>query len=106
MEFQGQTPAMIKHAMHLSYDITNKLNKGRSPVLTMVQSLYTLGKQLHKQHEDLGECKIVSMLCGLRIEMLILTMIGHLIDASGCSEAIIDAEIITYAALHQLKKDA
>ena len=61
--------ATMIHCMETNEAVTQLLNPGQTPVLTMDQPLYTLGKQIQWKFPDVyGEDKYVMMLGPLHIE--------------------------------------
>lgn len=88
--------ATILHCMKTNQEATQLLNPGQKPVLTMDQPLYALGKQIQWKFPDVyGEDKYVMMLGPLHIEMAGLKMIGDLLDGTGWTNAIAQAEVAT-----------
>ena len=88
--------ATIIHCMKTNQEATQLLNPGQKPVLTMDQPLYALGKQIQWKFPDVyGEDKYVMMLGPLHIEMAGLKMIGDLLDGTGWTNAIAQAEVTT-----------
>ena len=88
--------ATIIHCMKTNQEATQLLNPGQKPVLTMDQPLYALEKQIQWKFPDVyGEDKYVMMLGPLHIEMAGLKMIGDLLDGTGWTNAIAQAEVTT-----------
>ena len=91
---KAHTPSMQKHSMETTISVTNKLNPGQTPILTVDEPLFALCKQLQLQHpETLGEDKIFIMLGQLHIEMCIQSMLAMLLESSGWSAALTAAGI-------------
>ena len=86
--------AMISHIMNNYAAATQFLNPGQTPVLTMDQPLYALAKQLQWRFPNLfGEDKYVIILGGLHTEMVALRTIGAILDGSGWTDALTQADI-------------
>ena len=86
--------AMIMHCMKTNKAATEFLNPGQTPVLTMDQPLYAIGKQIQwKFPEVYGEDRYVMMLGPLNIEMAGLKVIGDLLEGSGWCSALAQADV-------------
>lgn len=93
---ESTSVSMMHHAMDVVKIAVHKLNPGQTPVITMDQPLYSLGKQIQwTWPESHGGNEFVLILGGLHIEMAVLEMIGDWLDKSGWvdSEALIQANI-------------
>ncbi|KAK6187414.1 hypothetical protein SNE40_005450 [Patella caerulea] len=88
--------AMISHIMNNNAAATQFLNPGQTPVLTMDQPLYAVAKQLQWRFPNVyGEDKYVIILGGLHTEMAALGTIGDILDGSGWTDALTQADIAT-----------
>ena len=88
--------AMIMHCMKTNQEATQLLNPGQVPVLTMDQPLYAIGKQIQWKFSNLyGEDKYVVMLGPLHTEMASLKVIGDLLEGSGWTNALAQADVAT-----------
>ena len=93
---KAASPSMIKHAMQLSMQGTEFLNRGQTGVLGADQPLYAIAKQLQWTFpESVGEDKLVMMLGALHIEDKIHQMIGKLLRDSGWTTVLYQAQILT-----------
>lgn len=90
---QAHSVAMIKHAMAKVRDTVAFLNPGQTPFLTADHPLYALAKQIQWKWPEYGEDKFVIMFGGLHIEMAALRSIGTLLQDSGWTTAIVEAEV-------------
>ena len=91
---QAHSVATIKHAMDKIKEAVIFLNPGQTPVITADQPLYSLAKQIqwHWPHKY-GEDKFVIMFGGLHIEMTALKSIGSMLEGSGWTGALVEADI-------------
>ena len=104
---KASTPSMQKHSMETAISVTNKLNPGQIPVLTVDEPLYAICKQLQLQHPDsLGEDKIFIMLGQLHIEICIQNMLAMLLESSGWSDALSAAGIASPGRADSLAKSS
>lgn len=110
-------------------DIVLHLNPSQVPVIAADQPLYALAKQIQWQWPEYGEDKFVIMFGGLHIEMAALRSVGTLLQESGWSDALTEAQVassgtaksflsassvtrtrqahqVTLSALYRLKKNA
>ena len=88
---QAHSVATIKHAVEKIRDTVAFLDPGQTPVLAADQPLYALAKQIQWQWPDYGEDKFVIMFGGLHIELALLRSIGTLLQDSGWTSAICEA---------------
>ena len=85
--------ATIKHAMKKIREGVEFLNPGQIPVLTADQPLYALAKQVQWYWPDeYGEDKYVIMFGGLHIEMTALKFIGSMLEDSGWTSTLVEAD--------------
>ena len=91
---KSATPAMIKHGMDLVKEATNLLNPGQIPVITFDQPLFALAKlvQWHFSATH-GEGQYVAMLGGLNTEIALWKALGDLLEGSGGTSALSEAEV-------------
>ena len=88
--------ATIRHVMNRVKDTVAYLNPGQTPVIAADQPLYAMAKQIQWQWPNLyGEDKFVIMFGGLHIEMAALKSIGTLLQSSGWTGALIEADLAT-----------
>ncbi len=88
--------AMIQHSMKVIKEAVNHLNCGQTPIITMDQPLFAIGKQIQwTKPDDYGEDKYVVMMGGLHIEMAVLRMVGHWLNNSGWANALVQASVTT-----------
>ena len=91
---KSNSVAMISHIMNNNAAITQHLNPGQTPILTLDQPLYAIAKQIQWQQPAIyGEDKYVIMLGGLHTEMAALRTIGDILDNSGWVDALSQADI-------------
>ena len=92
---KAATPAMIKHKA-LKQAITF-LNPAQIPVIVLDQPLFALAKMVQwKWPESHGEEKYVVMFGGLHLEMALWNTLGDLLDASGWTTALVEAEVASH----------
>jgi len=90
---KSNSMAMIYHIMNNNAAATQFLNPGQTPVRTMDQPLYALAKQLQSWFPNIyGEDKYVIILGGLHTEMAALRTIGDILDRSGWTDALTQAD--------------
>ena len=93
---QAKSVAMISHAMNVVKKAVEILNPGQVPVITVDQPLYTVAKQIQwSWPETHGEDHFIVMFGGLHIEMTALKMLGDLLEGSGWTGALVQAEVAT-----------
>jgi len=93
---QAKSVAMIRHSMDVVKKAVEILNPGQAPVITMDQPLYTLAKQIQwSWPTSHGESQFVIMFGGLHVEMAALKTIGDLLDGSGWTGALVQANVAT-----------
>eukprot|EP00795_Rhopilema_esculentum_P009827 gene9827-18400_t len=109
-------------------DIVTYLNPSQIPVVAADQPLYALAKQIQGQWPEYGENKFVIIFGGPHVEMERLGSVGSMLQGSGWTAAIAEAEVassetalsflsasnvtrtrqahqVTVAALYKLKKE-
>ena len=92
----AHSPAMIRHAMSVVISATGMLSPGQVPVLTLDQPLYTIAKIIQWNWPDqFGESHLLLMLGGLHTEMAALKALGDLLDGSGWTTALVNANVTT-----------
>jgi len=90
---EAHSAATIKHVMSKVKDTVNFLNPGQIPVIAADQPLFALAKQIQWHWPEYGEDQYVVMFGGLHIEMAALRSLGTLLQGSGWTSAISEAEI-------------
>jgi hypothetical protein len=91
---KAATPAMIKHGMDVLKKATEFLNPSQIPVVALDQPLFALAKFVQwKWQETHGEDKFVVMFGGLHMEMALWNTLGDLLESSGWTSALVEAEI-------------
>ena len=91
---EAKSVAMILHAMNTVKCSVNFLNHGQIPVLACDQPLYSIAKQIQWHWTQThGEQKYVVILGGLHVEMAAWRAVGDLLEASGWTSAITQANI-------------
>ena len=99
--------AMIKHAMLLIQETTNKLNPGQpATIVTFDQPLFALAKKVQATFSEMGPNKFVVMLGGFHTEKAIWATIGDMLHSSGWVEAITDAGVTTSGRADSVLKSA
>ena len=92
----SKSVAMIRHAMDVAQQSVHHLNPGQVPVLALDQPLYAIAKQIQwNWPSGYGEDKFVILLGGLLLGMASLATIGDLLDGSGWTHALAQANIAT-----------
>ena len=91
---KAATVAMMKHGMFVIKEVTEFLNPGQIPVTVCDQPRFAIAKVVQWNWPAThGENVHVVMLGGLHIEMVLWTMCGDLLAASGWTTALTDAGI-------------
>ena len=91
---KAATPAMVKHGMDVLRQAITFLNPNQIPVITVDQPLFALAKMVHwKWLTSHGEQAYDVMLGGLHIEMALWSVLGDLLDGSGWTTALSEAEV-------------
>ena len=91
---KAATPAMVKHGMDVIRDAITLANPGQIPVIAFDQPLFTIAKTVQGKWPDThGEAKFVVMLGGLHLEMALWNTLGDLLDGTGWTTALAEADI-------------
>ena len=91
--------------MDIIKQITNQVNPGQTPVLTLDQPLYAIAKRIQwKWPEQYGEQKYVVLMGGLHIEMAMLKVIGEWLEGSGWTYVMTAANVTTEGRADGLQK--
>jgi hypothetical protein len=91
---KASTPAMIKHGMDVLKQTINFLNPSHIPVIAFDQPLFALANMVQwKWPETHGEDKYVVMFGGLHLEMALWNTLGDLLESSGWTTALLEAEV-------------
>ena len=91
---KAATPAKIKHGKNVIRQATTFLNPGQVPVITVDQPLFALVKMVQwKWPTSHGKQAFVVMMGGLHIEMAPWSAVGDLLDGSGWTTALIEADV-------------
>jgi hypothetical protein len=102
---KAATPAMIKHGMNVIKDATQFLNEGQIPVMTVDQPLFALAKYIQwKSPQTHGEDKYVVMLGGLHTEMALWSTVGDILDGSGWTTVLAEADVVSSGIAQSLLK--
>ena len=91
---KASVPAMIKYGMDALKKAIKFLNPAQIPVMAVDQPLFALAKMVQwKWPNTHGEDKYVVMFGGLHLEMALWRTLGDLLDGSGWTTALVEAEI-------------
>lgn len=91
---KAATPSMIKHGMNVLKQAITFLNPSQIPVIALDQPLFALAKMVQwKWPQTHGEDKYVVMFGGLHLELALWNTLGDLLDSSGWTTALVEAEI-------------
>ena len=91
---QAKSVAMIRYSMDIVKTAVEILNPGQVPVITCDQPLYTLAKQIQWSWPIThGENHFVVMFGGLHIELAALKTLGNLLEGSGWTGALVQANV-------------
>ncbi len=102
---KADTPAMVKHGMNVLREATLFLNPGQIPVITLDQPLFALAKAIQwKWPAEYGENNYVVMFGGLHLEMTMWSTVGDLLDGSGWSTILTEAEVASSGIAQGLLK--
>ncbi len=102
---KADTPAMVKHGMNVLREVTLFLNPGQIPVITLDQPLFALAKAIQwKWPAEYGENNYVVMFGGLHLEMTMWSTVGDLLDGSGWSTILTEAEVASSGKAQGLLK--
>lgn len=95
-EEKAATVSMVKHGMDIQKKVTEYLNPSQTPVIACDQPIFALAKFVQwKWPLIYGETNYVVMLGGLHIEMALWNVCGDLLDASGWTGALVEANVAT-----------
>ena len=101
----SKSVAMIRHAMDVAQQAVHHLNPGQVPVSTLDQPLYAIAKQIQwNWPSGYGEDKFGILLRGLHLEMASLATIGDLLDGSGWTHTLAQANIATLGTAESFLK--
>ena len=89
----SKSVAMLRHGMDIAKNAVDFLNPGQVPTITADQPLYAICKQIQRWPGCYGEDRFIVMFGGLHIEMNALKMLGDLLDSSGWTGALTQANI-------------
>ena len=91
---QAKSVAMILHSMNIVKTAIAILNPGQIPVIACDQPLYTVAKQIQWTWPAThGEDHFVVMFGGLHIEMAAPKVLGDLLEGSGWTGALTQADV-------------
>lgn len=98
---------MIRHSMDVVREAVALLNPGQVPVVALDQPLFAIAKQIQwNWPEKYGEAKFIVLLGGLHIEMAFLATIGDLLEGSGWTSSLVEAQITTPGRADALLKSS
>ena len=105
---QAKSLAIIRHSMDVVRKTVEIINPGQVSIITANQPLYTLtmlAKQIQWSWPDTyGENHFVVIFGGLHIEMTILKVLSDLLEGSGWTAALVQADIASTGAADSLLK--
>ena len=91
---KAATPSMIKHGMDVQRQAIAYLNPGQIPVTAFDQPIFAIAKYVQwKWPSTHGEHMHVVMLGGLHTEMALWRTLGDVLEGSGWTTALTEAEI-------------
>ena len=91
---ESKSVAMIRHAVDMIRRAVTHLNPGQVPVIALDQPLYAVAKQIQwNWPEGYGERHVIMMFGGLHIEMAFLRLLGHWLEDSGWTSALIQSKV-------------
>ena len=98
---------MIKHGMDVQRQAIQFHIPGQIPVTTFDQPLFALAKIVQWQFPTTyGEEKYVVMLGGLHTEMALWNVLGDLLEGSGWTSALTEAELTSAGTAQSMLKAA
>ncbi|CAG9768418.1 unnamed protein product [Ceutorhynchus assimilis] len=98
-------PSMIKHAMNIVKNITQRLNRDQITVMCVDQQLYCICKHIQWQYpSEFGEELFVVMLGPLHIEKSFLAILGQYLENSGWNAVTGNSGVITSESAEGLLK--
>ena len=93
---QAHSVALIRHSMNVVKKAVDILNPGQVPIITVDQPLFTIAKQIQwNWTASHGVDQFIVMFGGLHIEMAAFKTIGSLLDSSGWTGALVQANVAT-----------
>ena len=96
---------MIKHGMDVLREATSFLKPGQVPVITLDKPLFALAKAIQwKWPDEYGKDKFVVMLGGLHLDRAMWSTVGDLLDSSGWTTILTEAEVASSKIAHGLLK--
>ena len=102
---KAAAPAMVKHSMDVLRQAITFLNPNQIPIITVDQPLFALAKMVQwKWPASHGEQAYVVMLGGLHIELALCSVFGDLLDGSGWTTALSEAEVASFGVADSLLK--
>lgn len=102
---KAATPAMIKHGMDVLKQTINFINPHQIPVIALDQPLFAIAKMVQwKWPQTHGEDKYVVMFGGLHLEMALWNTLGDLLESSGWSTALTEAEVASSGVAESFTK--
>ena len=102
---KAATPAMVKHGMDVLRQAITFLNPNQVPIIAVDQPLFALAKMVQwKWPVSHGEQAYIVMLGGLHIEMALWSVLGNLLDGSGWTTALSEAEVASSGVADSLLK--
>ena len=91
---KAATISMVKHGMDVLQSITAHINPGQIPVMAFDQPLFALAKFVQWCWLDThGEERYIVMFGGLHIEMALWNTLGDLLECSGWTTALYEADV-------------
>ena len=91
---KSATPVMIKHGMDVERQAFTFLNPGQIPITTFDQPLFSLAKFVQWKWPDTHDEKVhVIMLGGLHTEMALWNTLGDVLEGSGWTAALTQADV-------------
>ena len=101
----SKSVAVIRHCIDIIKKSVNALNPGQTQVVGFDHPLFAIAKQIQWTWPALyGENKIVIMFGGSHVEKTILTVLGKLLEGSGWTEALTQANVATSGIAESLLK--
>ena len=91
---KAATVAMIRHGMTVIRGTISICNPGQLPIMVVDQPFFALAKQVQWQWPNsFGESSFIVILGGLHTEIALWRMVGHLLEDSGWTNVLSEAEI-------------
>ena len=102
---EAKSVAMIRHSMDVVKKSVEILNPGQIPIITVDQPLFAVAKHIQWSWPQVyGEDHFIIVFGGLHIEMAVLKVLGDLLDGSGWTSALVQADITTPGRADSLLK--